>query len=159
MTRRRQRLLSAATCSMLLSSLPLAVPTIAAQDGAAPPCTTAVPYPDALHITAPDSSVPAALSTLVGVWEGITNIGVPNRLVVERVDGATATGFRLNGDGPNTRGSIVRFVAQATPEGRIQWLDGDVRFSYVLGSDRSTVLGAREQAGSPITTVVLQRCT
>lgn len=149
----------AVALTVLLTGVGPAAQPASAQGGDAPPCQTAVPYPDALNIVPPDASVAPSLGTLVGVWEGTTSIGVPNRLVVERIDGATATGVRLNGDGPNTRAFIMRFVAQASPEGRIEWLDGGARYSYVLGGDQNSVQGAREQPGAPSTTVMLRRCT
>lgn len=95
-----------------------------------------------------DASVAPAAAALRGAWEGIRPEDAPRRLVVEAVHPGWAVVHYHWGDHPvgHAQPGWVRVRAKVYPDGTLFWRSpGD--FTFRLSTDRTTLVGTREQGG------------
>ena len=116
-----------------------------------------LPVPYNVVITSPAADLTPELASFSGTWEGVWDGVVPARFIVERIDSTSARVAYVWGDSPEGqfRAGWRRFNATVLPGGKIQW-GGDVRFTFTMGKDRTSIHGEREEKGI-INVVTMQK--
>ncbi len=116
-----------------------------------------LPGPTDVKITPPAPSVPAEIAAFSGTWEGAWGGTLASRLIVEEVDNQSARVVYAWDDDSQGRfkGGWSRVRAKVSPGPSLEWGSG-VQFKFMMGKDRATIDGEREQGGY-ISTVTMKK--
>lgn len=120
----------------------------------APACTIDTPFPPDLKITPAPADLPPELSAFSGVWEGTWDFGLPARIAVTQISGASAVIYYSYGATAHLRGGFDRYDAQVLPGNRLDLRGGQLRFTFAMRDDLQAITGADPQGSR----IQLTRC-
>ncbi len=117
----------------------------------------ALPKPPDVAVTPPAPDLVPELAAFSGSWEGIWDGVLPSRLIVERIDAASARVVYIWGADPNGyfKAGYSRHNAKVLPGGKIEFGgSGRPYFVFTMSKDRTSISGERESQGRINTTTM-----